>query len=139
MGISYEEYNLLRKGLIDRNKLFAVIMVNLGLPKYFVYYIWSFPDMMPSPFLNLKRIEEISRERCSVVISTFLDIEKGARVAPWTSKLNPFGKRATDRAMERLSNFVAIGSSFMEESGACGPAGGQLLLARMGPHIYTAA
>jgi len=138
-GISYEEYNCLRMGLIDRNKLFAVVMVSVCLPNYFVYYMWSFPDMMPSPFLNGKSVKEISRERCSAVISTLLDIEKGARIAPWTSKLNPFGKRATDRAMERLSNFTAFGSSFMDEYGAYGSAGGRLLLAKMRPQIYTAA
>ncbi len=38
-GIKYEEYDALRKGLVDRNKLFAVIMVSLCLPNYFVYYL----------------------------------------------------------------------------------------------------
>ena len=51
-GVSYEEYDFLRKGLVDRNKLFAVVMVSLCLPNYFVYYLWSFPDMMPTPFLK---------------------------------------------------------------------------------------
>ncbi|EJK72202.1 hypothetical protein THAOC_06287 [Thalassiosira oceanica] len=116
-GISFEEYCFLRKGLVDRNKLFAVTMVSLCLPNYFVYYMWSFPDMLPSPFMNAKSAAEMSRERCHAVISTMLDIEKSSRIPPWTSKLNPFGKRATDRAMERLSGMISAGSSFMEEFG----------------------
>ena len=96
--MSYEEYDFLRKGLVDRNNLFAVVMVSLCLPNYFVYYLWSFPDMMPTPFLKGEDPNEISRERCHAVILTLLDMEKGARVAPWSSKLNPFGKKATERA-----------------------------------------
>ena len=136
-GISFEEYCFLRKGLVDRNKLFAVVMVSLCLPNYFVYYMWSFPDMLPSPFMNAKSAAEISRERCHAVISTMLDIEKSSRIPPWTSKLNPFGKRATDRAMERLSGMITAGSSFMEEFGASGTAGGKMMLTMLRPQIYS--
>ncbi len=108
-GISYEEYDFLKKGLIDRNKLFAVVVVSLCLPNYFVYYLWSFPDMMPSPFAKRKDTNEISRERCHAVITTLLDIERGARVAPWSSKLNHFGRKATERAMERLDSLIGMG------------------------------
>ncbi|KAL7437819.1 hypothetical protein ACHAXH_005829 [Discostella pseudostelligera] len=136
-GISYEEYDFLKKGLIDRNKLFAVVVVSLCLPNYFVYYLWSFPDMMPSPFAKRKDINEISRERCHAVITTLLDIEQGARVAPWSSKLNPFGRKATERAMKRLDSFIGMGCTHMMENGAHGPNGGKLLLEKLKPYLYT--
>lgn len=136
-GISYEEYDFLRKGLVDRNKLFAVMMVSVCLPNYFVYYLWSFPDMMPSPFLKGKDLREISRERCHAVLSTLLDIEKGARVAPWSSKLNPFGRRATERAMTRLDNIINMGCNSLEEYGASGINGGKLILKKIKSQLYT--
>lgn len=136
-GISYEEYDFLKKGLVDRNKLFAVVVVSLCLPNYFVYYLWSFPDMMPSPFAKRKDGNEISRERCHAVISTLLDIERGARVAPWSSKLNPFGRKATERAMERLDSYITLGCAHMLESGARGSRGGKLLLEKLKPHLYS--
>eukprot|EP00985_Skeletonema_marinoi_P013861 scaffold6934_cov105-Skeletonema_marinoi.AAC.3 len=136
-GISYEEYDFLRKGLVNRNKLFAVSVVMACLPNYFVYYLWSFPDMLPSPFLKVKDMQEISRERCHAVISTLLDIEKGARVAPWTAKLNPFGGRATQRAMDRLGNFVNVGSAALEEYGVSGPSGCKIILKKLRAEIYT--
>jgi len=136
-GISYEEYDFLKKGLIDRNKLFAVVVVSLCLPNYFVYYLWSFPDMMPSPFAKRKDTNEISRERCHAVITTLLDIERGARVAPWSSKLNPFGRKATERAMERLDSLIGMGCTHMMENGAHGPNGGKMLLEKLKPYLYT--
>jgi len=133
-GISYEEYDFLRKGLVDRNKLFAVMAVSLCLPNYFVYYLWSFPDMMPGPFSKNKRDEiEVSRKRCHAVISAMLDVERGARIAPWSGKLNPFGRRAAERAMSRLGDAVSSGCSIMAEAGMRGPDGGGGLLRRLGP------
>ena len=114
-GITYEEYDYLRKGLVDRNKLLAVIIVSLALPNYFVYYLWSFPDMMPGPFMKSNFIShvdaanELSRKRCHAVISVMLDMEKGARIAPWSAKLNPFGRKATERSMTRLGELVNAG------------------------------
>ncbi|KAL3822376.1 hypothetical protein ACHAXA_010854 [Cyclostephanos tholiformis] len=132
-GINYEEYDFLRKGLVDRNKLFAVIMVSLCLPNYFVYYLWSFPDMMPGPFVkNQRNANEISRMRCHAVVSTILDLEKGARVAPWSSKLNPFGRGATERAMSRLGDMIESGCSILAESDARGPSGMGTALRRLG-------
>lgn len=136
-GISYEEYDFLKKGLVDRNKLFAVGVVSVCLPNYFVYYLWTFPDMMPNPFLKGKDMREISRERCHAVISTLLDIEKGARVAPWTSKLNPFGRKATEKAMERLGNCITLGCANLEEYGAVGPNGGRMILKKLKSQVYT--
>jgi len=136
-GITYEEYDFLRKGLMDRNKLFAVVVVSLCLPNYFVYYLWSFPDMMPTPFLKGKDGGEVSRERCHAVISTMLDMEKGARVAPWSSKLNPFGRKATERAMERLGSLTALGCGTMEEYGANGSGGMKLVAKKLQSQIYT--
>mmetsp|Transcript_20739 Transcript_20739/g.43243 ORF Transcript_20739/g.43243 Transcript_20739/m.43243 type:complete len:343 (-) Transcript_20739:372-1400(-) len=138
-GISYEEYDFLKKGMVDRNKLFAVTMVALCLPNYFVYYLWSFPDMLPSPFIQAKDPREISRERCHAVISTLLDLEKGARVAPFASKLNPFGKKSTERAMERLKQFGDMGCIDFEEDGAIGPSGGKIILKKLKNELYTKA
>lgn len=132
-GISYGEYDFLRKGLVDRNKLFAVVMVSLCLPNYFVYYLWSFPDMLPSPFLKPTDTNEISRVRNHAVITTLLDIEKGARVAPWSSKLNPFGKKATERGMVKLTNYINVGCNIMEKDGASGPSGGKMVLKKLKP------
>ena len=135
-GISYEEYDFLRKGLVDRNKLFAVMVVSLCLPNYFVYYLWSFPDMMPGPFAKNHRNEiEVSRQRCHAVISAMLDVERGARIAPWSGKLNPFGRRAAERAMSRLGDAVSSGCSIMAEAGMRGPDGGGGLLRRLGPML----
>lgn len=136
-GISYGEYDFLRKGLVDRNKLFAVVMVSLCLPNYFVYYLWSFPDMLPSPFLKPTDTNEISRVRNHAVINTLLDIEKGARVAPWSSKLNPFGKKATERGMVKLTNYINVGCNIMGKDGASGPSGGKMVLKKLKPILYT--
>lgn len=136
-GISYEEYDFLKKGLVDRNKLFLVGMVSVALPNYFVYYLWSFPDMMPTPFLKGKDMNEISRVRCHAVISTLLNIEKGARVAPWTAKLNPFGRKSTEKAMNRLGSFVTLGCDTLGEYGATGSNGGKMLLKKLTTQLYT--
>jgi hypothetical protein len=136
-GISYEEYDFLKKGLVDRNKLLAVTVVMLCLPNYFVYYLWSFPDMMPSPFLTKKEGREISRERNHAVLSTLLDMERGARVAPWSSKLNPFGKKSTERAMERLTNFSNTACDLFALNNAVGPSGGKLILQSMKDQLYS--
>ena len=137
-GISYEEYDFLRKGLVDRNKLFAVVAVSLCLPNYFVYYLWSFPDMMPGPFAKSRRDEfEVSRQRCHAVISAMLDLERGARIAPWSSKLNPFGRGAAERAMSRLGDAASSGCAMLAETGARGPDGGGALLRRLGPALYS--
>lgn len=93
--------------------------------------------MMPSPFLKVKDMQEISRERCHAVISTLLDIEKGARIAPWTAKLNPFGGRATQRAMDRLGSFVSDGSAALEEYGVSGSSGCKVILKKLRKEIYT--
>ncbi|KAL7524790.1 hypothetical protein ACHAWF_001089 [Thalassiosira exigua] len=123
VGIGYEEYDFLRKGLVDRNKLFAVAMVLVCLPNYFMYYQWSFPDMMPSPFTKGKDPKEVSREQCHAVISTMLEAKRGVRVAPWTSKLNPFRRKVTERAMERMGGMIAMGCEWMETYGATGSRG----------------
>lgn len=136
-GIDFEEYDFLGKGLTDRNKLFLVGVVSVCLPNYFVYYLWSFPDMMPTPFLKVKDQEEISRERCHAVLMTLLDIEKGARVAPWSAKLNPFGRKATERAMERLGGLITLGCDSLAENGATGPNGGRMILQKLRPQLYT--
>ena len=93
--------------------------------------------MMPSPFAKRKDTNEISRERCHAVITTLLDIERGARVAPWSSKLNPFGRKATERAMERLDSLIGMGCTHMMENGAHGPNGGKMLLEKLKPYLYT--
>ncbi|KAL3798968.1 hypothetical protein HJC23_005107 [Cyclotella cryptica] len=136
-GISYAEYDFLRKGLVDRNKLLAVTVVMLCLPNYFVYYLWSFPDMLPSPFLTKKNAREISRERCHAVLSTMLDMERGARVPPFSSKLNPFGKKGAERNMERLSKYADVACQFFVEEGAVGPAGGKIILEKLRSELYT--
>lgn len=137
-GISYEEYDFLKKGIVDRQKLLCVSVVALFLPNYFVYYLWTFPDMMPTPFLKETDKTEVSRVRCHAVISTLLDVEKGARVAPWTAKLNPFGKKATDRAMVRLADLGTLAQELFEVNGACGPRGGRVVLERMHDQLYDA-
>jgi hypothetical protein len=136
-GISYEEYDFLKKGLVDRNKLFAVTMVMICLPNYFVYYLWTFPDMMPSPFGNVKDAREICRERNHAVIATLLEMERGARVPPWTSKLNPFGKKSTDRAMERLEQFGNVACDWFGAEGARGPKGGSVIVDLLKSQLYT--
>jgi hypothetical protein len=124
----HEEYHFLRKGLVDRNKLLAVIMVSLCLPNYFVYYLWSFPDMMLGPSMKSSSnshdqgtadANELSRKRCHAVISAMVDMEKGARVAFWSAKINHFGRKATERSIARLGNLVNDGCSLMttEERG----------------------
>jgi hypothetical protein len=135
-GISYEEYDFLKKGLVDRNKLLAVSVVMLCLPNYFVYYLWSFPDMMPSPFMTKKDAREVSREQSHAVLSTLMEMEKGARVPPWSSKLNPFGKKSTERAMERLKDWSDVACDLF-----CATAdnnnGARLVLNRMKGALYS--
>ncbi|KAL7528951.1 hypothetical protein ACHAWF_002781, partial [Thalassiosira exigua] len=82
--------------------------------------------------------KEVSRERCHAVISTMLDAERGARVAPWTSKLNPFGRKATERAMERMGGMIATGCQWMEAYGATGSNGGRTVMKALKPQLYSA-
>lgn len=151
-GITYEEYDYLRKGLVDRNKLLAVIMVSLALPNYFVYYLWTFPDMMPGPFMKSNFISradaanELSRKRCHAVISVMLDMEKGARIAPWSAKLNPFGRKATERSMTRLGDLVNAGCTLMSSSMTeserehnTKPTGGMVVVQRLSPLLYSSS
>jgi hypothetical protein len=144
-GISYEEYDFLKKGLVDRNKLLAVSVVMLCLPNYFVYYLWSFPDMMPSPFMTVKDPREISREQSHAVLSTLMEMEKGARVPPWSSKVNPFGKKRTEKAMERLGCLADVACNlFCDTATAAGDndsnnynSAARLVMDRMKPTLYS--
>ncbi|KAL7477365.1 hypothetical protein ACHAW6_003175 [Cyclotella cf. meneghiniana] len=136
-GISYAEYDFLRKGLVDRNKLLAVTVVMLCLPNYFVYYLWSFPDMLPSPFLHRKDANEISRERCHAVVSALLEIERGARVPPFSSKLNPFGKKGAERNMERLARYADKACGLFAQDGAVGPNGGKVIMEKLRCELFT--
>jgi hypothetical protein len=139
-GITYEEYDYLRKGLVDRNKLLAVLLVSLALPNYFVYYLWSFPDMMPGPFMKsnfhsyIDAANELSRKRCHAVISVMLELEKGARVAPWSAKLNPFGRKATERSMTRLGDLVNAGCTTLMNVTTTG---GMVVLQQLSPLLYS--
>ena len=151
-GITYEEYDYLRKGLVDRNKLLAVIIVSLALPNYFVYYLWTFPDMMPGPFMKSNFISrtdaanELSRKRCHAVISVMLDMEKGARIAPWSAKLNPFGRKATERSMTRLGDLVNAGCTLMssmtessEQEHNTKTTGRMVVVQQLSPLLYSSS
>ena len=55
-------------------------------------------------------------------------MEKGAKVPPLTSKLNPFGKKSTERAMERLGMLVDKACDVLSLENAYGPSQGATLI-----------
>mmetsp|Transcript_2305 Transcript_2305/g.3230 ORF Transcript_2305/g.3230 Transcript_2305/m.3230 type:complete len:475 (-) Transcript_2305:1125-2549(-) len=106
-GITFEEYQFLQKGKTDRAKLTQLMFMSWGAPRFLPYAIMFFPEMLPSPFLPPPKVgaetkwESLSRTRSHAVIQTLLNIERDARQVPAMAKLNFFGRKAQQRAMER--------------------------------------
>eukprot|EP00565_Helicotheca_tamesis_P008058 CAMPEP_0185730450 /NCGR_PEP_ID=MMETSP1171-20130828/9880_1 /TAXON_ID=374046 /ORGANISM="Helicotheca tamensis, Strain CCMP826" /LENGTH=450 /DNA_ID=CAMNT_0028399491 /DNA_START=1 /DNA_END=1353 /DNA_ORIENTATION=- len=145
-GISYKEFDFLQKGKEDRGKLTNIVFMMFAAPNFLPYAIWIFPNMLPSPFCPTDGgggvvpetvIQRISRERTHAVVQTMLDIERSVHVAPAMSKLNPFGKKATSRAMARLDNMGRIASSILTTNQATGSDGADLVLDVLENEIYT--
>jgi len=146
-GISYAEFDFLQRGKEDRSKLTQLVFMMFAAPNFLPYAIWLFPNMMPSPFSPVDggslgavpetSIQRISRERTHAVIQTMLDLERGVHVPPTMSKLNPFGKKATSRAMVRLDRMGKIASSFLTTNQASGSDGAELVLDILEKDIYT--
>jgi len=106
-GISFEEYQFLQQGKVDRSKVTQLMFMSWGAPRFLPYYIMFFPDMLPSPFLPAPKVgaetkwSELSRSRSHAVVKTLLDLERDARQVPALAKLNFFGRKAQQQSMER--------------------------------------
>ncbi|KAL3768618.1 hypothetical protein ACHAWO_009637 [Cyclotella atomus] len=65
-----------------------------------------------------------------------MEMEKGQECLPWSGKLNPFGKKSTERAMERLNDWSDVACDLF-----CATAdnnnGARLVLNRMKDALYS--
>lgn len=150
-GITYDEYNFLEKGQEDRGKLGQLVFMMFALPRFLPYAIMFYPDMLPSPFSTRaqrslmggggaveSKWEMKSRERAHSVIRTLLDVEKESRVAPALSKMNPFGRGRTKRAMERMGRMGIAAGTIFEAPNASGKVGAELVLKSLHDELFTA-
>jgi len=144
-GISYEEFDFLQKGKDDRGKLANIVFMMCFAPNFVPYAFMFFPEMLPGPFakpmnklgLPHTKWDQISRERTHAVIQTMLDLEKASRVAPMMSNLNPFGKGATRRMMERMDMLGHDVGGLLVANNANGSQGAELVLKVLKDEIYS--
>jgi hypothetical protein len=60
-GISYDEYIFLERGKEDRGKLFNVVFLMFGAPKFLPYALMFNPDLLPSSFVKEEPFVDLSR------------------------------------------------------------------------------
>jgi hypothetical protein len=145
-GISYEDYDFLIKGKTDRGKLSNIVFMMFFASNFVPYAFMFFPDMLPTPFArdpNAKfgggtsPLETLSRERTHAVIQTLLNMERTARVPPFTAKMNPFGGGKTKRAMEQMDRLGQLGGGILAAKDAIGSKGSEIVLKILHDEIYT--
>ena len=144
-GISYDEYVFLVKGKEDRGKLMNVGFLMWGAPRYLPYALMFYPDMLPSPFTSLTSsaatgresvLEKISRQRTHAVMKTLLNIEQDAKVIPSLSKINIFGKKKQERAMDTVEKLGEQAAKLFATPGARGSFGAQVCLNTLEHLLY---
>jgi len=114
-GISFQEFEFLRKGKEDRSRLGNIIFLMVFSSSMLPYALMFFPDMLPSPFQPIDKLlnkyETSSRTRAHAVIETLLSMEKAETTAPISSKFNPFSGGAVRREMARITELNASAGS----------------------------
>ena len=145
-GVTYEEYDFLVKGKSDRGKLSNIVFMMFFASNFVPYAFMFFPEMLPSPFAPLTNaklgggispLETLSRQRTHAVIQTLLNMERAARVPPFTSNLNPFGKGKTKRAMEKIDRLGQLGGGLLAAKDAIGSKGSEMVLKILHDEIYV--
>jgi hypothetical protein len=140
-GITYDEYTFLIKGKEDRGKLTQLIFLSWGAPRFLPYALMFYPEMLPSAFApqrsNSDRMETLSRQRSHAVIRTLMNIENDAKVAPALAKINIFGKKQQQRAMEEMQRINQIAGSLFVTPVKNQTEGAELLLKMLEDAIYS--
>lgn len=138
-GISYEEYIFLQQGKDDRSKVFNLMFLMWGAPRFLPYALMFNPDMLPSPFRERATGESVwvtqSRERSTAVVQALLNLERDARVTPALAKLNFFGKKKQEEAKVQLLR-VIDDMAHLLSSPLRPPVGAEQLLAQLKPFLY---
>ena len=143
-GISYDEFMFLSKGKEDRAKLMNLLFLTWGAPRFLPYMLMFNQNMLPSPFSTLPdgssnretKLEKLSRQRTHAVIKTLLTIEDQARNVPALAKLNIFGRKKQERAMDEIEQFGKICSELMQNPEATGAEGASMMLKTLEPKLY---
>lgn len=142
-GISYDEFIFLTKGKEDRGKLMNLVFLMYGAPKVFPYALMFYPDMLPGPFAPLKdasgkenKLEKLSRQRAHAVMQTFMSLEKEAKTIPALAKLNIFGRKKQERAMNRIDGLAKTGYSQMVSPNSLGAAGAEGFIQKLEGLLY---
>ena len=119
-GISYDEFVFLNKGKEDRGKLMNIIFLMWGAPRFIPYAIMFHQEMLPSPLARISdgsqretKLEKLSRQRSHAVIRTLLAMEKQAKSVPALSKLNIFGRKKQQLAMESMDEMCKWGARIL--------------------------
>jgi hypothetical protein len=139
-GISYEEYVFLQRGKEDRSKVFNLLFLMWGAPRFLPYALMFNPEMLPSSFRDTSTGEALwtalSRGRSTAVVQALLNLEQNAhRAAPAWSRLNVFSRSKPDEAKVQLLNVIQQVSDALG-SGLRPPAGGEQLLSSFRPYLY---
>jgi LETM1-like protein len=138
-GISYEEYIFLQQGKDDRSKVFNLMFLMWGAPRFLPYALMFNPDMLPSPFRERATGESVwatqSRERSTAVVQALLNLERDARVTPALAKLNFLGKKKQEEAKVQLLRVIDDMAHLLSSS-LRPPSGAVQLLAQLQPSLY---
>jgi hypothetical protein len=143
-GITYDEFMFLAKGKEDRAKLMNLLFLTWGAPRFLPYMLMFNQNMLPSPFSTLSevsstretKLEKLSRQRTHAVIKTLLTIEDQARNVPALAKLNIFGRKKQERAMDDIERFGKACSDLMQRPEASSGDGAAMLLKSLEPKLF---
>ena len=105
MGITFAEYNFLQQGKADRGKVFNLIFLSLGAPKFLPYALLFNPDMLPTP-LKMKAGNQGTLQRRPTFTALPLLIQLEDRIV--NPPENPIGKLMfwTKKEKETRRNFL---------------------------------
>lgn len=137
-GISFEEYVFLQKGKDDRSKVFNLLFLMWGAPKFLPYALLFNPGLMPSPFKAAPADGEESiwdaqsRQRSAIVLQTLLSLEQASKDMYGTgfslAKMNVFGKKEQARQQQQLVSLTDACGGMMQDSTVEGRAGAERVL-----------
>jgi hypothetical protein len=144
-GVTYDEFCFLSKGKEDRGKLMNLVFLMFGAPKFFPYALMFYPDMLPSAFAPLPdtsamretKLEKLSRQRAHAVVKTLLRLEQDAKVTPAMAKLNIFGKKKQQQALDSTNDMNQATSKILTTPGARQIAGAHVLFNTLDDLLYT--
>jgi hypothetical protein len=139
-GISYEEFVFLQRGKDDRSKVFNLLFLMWGAPRFLPYALMFNPEMLPSPFREASTGDAVwtslSRGRSAAVVRALLDLESEAhRAAPAWARFNVLSRTKPEDAKLQLLGAIARASDALG-SGLRPPAGARRLLSDLRPHLY---